>query len=194
MIDNDTLYMPSKLPVHTDIQSTFFYCKTQWQHTIALIDILLLYVSHSYYYSINGFWNVPVINSFMWVLRLWVKWIVGLRLIAFDSLDMGSLMQDINLTYASLILGLLTSAVQNLFICSHVKTHAIKIILNFIEHILYYSILWPVFMLYTDMCSLNGDQSGQLRSISMTSQWPLIMTSQLVMTMLPSSFYANHTI
>ncbi len=34
------------------------------------------------------------------------------------------------------------------------------------------------------MCSLNGDQSGQWRSISMTSQWSLIMTSQWVMTLL----------
>ncbi len=33
------------------------------------------------------------------------------------------------------------------------------------------------------MCSPNGDQSGQWRSISMTSQWPLIMTSQWVMTL-----------
>ncbi len=30
------------------------------------------------------------------------------------------------------------------------------------------------------MCSLNGDESGQWRSISMTSQWSLIMTSQWV--------------
>ncbi len=28
------------------------------------------------------------------------------------------------------------------------------------------------------MCSPSGDQSGRWRSISMTSQWPLIMTSQ----------------
>ncbi len=34
------------------------------------------------------------------------------------------------------------------------------------------------------MCFPNGDQSGQWRSISMTSQWPLIMTSQWVMTLL----------
>ncbi len=34
------------------------------------------------------------------------------------------------------------------------------------------------------MCSPNGDQSGQWRSISMTSQLPLIMTSQWVMTLL----------
>ncbi len=34
------------------------------------------------------------------------------------------------------------------------------------------------------MWSLNGDQSGQWRSISMISQWPLIMTSQWAMTLL----------
>ncbi len=33
-------------------------------------------------------------------------------------------------------------------------------------------------MWYTGMCSLNGDQTGQWKSISMTSQWPVIMTSQ----------------
>ncbi len=37
-----------------------------------------------------------------------------------------------------------------------------------------YSILWPDFMWYTGMWSLNGDQSGQWRSINMTSQWTLI--------------------
>ncbi len=36
-------------------------------------------------------------------------------------------------------------------------------------------------MWYTGMWSPNGDQSGQCRSISMTLQWPLIMTSQWVM-------------
>ncbi len=47
-----------------------------------------------------------------------------------------------------------------------------------------YSILWPAFMWYTGMCSPNGDQLGQWRSLSVTSQWPLIMTSQWVMTLI----------
>ncbi len=51
-------------------------------------------------------------------------------------------------------------------------------------NIWYYYILWPDFIWYTGMWSLNGDHSGQCRSISMTSQWPLIMTSQWVMTLL----------
>ncbi len=42
----------------------------------------------------------------------------------------------------------------------------------------YYYILWPDFMWYTGMWSPNGDQSGQWRSISMTSQWPIFITSQ----------------
>ncbi len=47
-----------------------------------------------------------------------------------------------------------------------------------------YSTLWPVFIWYTGMCSLIGDLSGQWSSISMTSQWPVIMTSQWVMMLL----------
>ncbi len=47
-----------------------------------------------------------------------------------------------------------------------------------------YSILWPVFIWYTGMCSPNRDQSGQWRPISMTSQWLLILTSQWIMTLL----------
>ncbi len=53
------------------------------------------------------------------------------------------------------------------------------------KHILnhYYFIIWPDFMWYAGMWSPNGDQTGQWWSISMTSQWPLIMTSQLAMTL-----------
>ncbi len=47
-----------------------------------------------------------------------------------------------------------------------------------------YFILRPVFIWYTRLCSANGDQSGQLRSINMRSQCPLIMTSQWVITLL----------
>ncbi len=39
-------------------------------------------------------------------------------------------------------------------------------------------------MMMMMMMMMNGDQSGQWRSISMTSQWPPIMTSQWVMTLL----------
>ncbi len=45
-------------------------------------------------------------------------------------------------------------------------------------------ILWPDVMWYTGMWSPSGDQSGQWRSISMTSQRPFIMTSQWAMTLL----------
>ncbi len=48
----------------------------------------------------------------------------------------------------------------------------------------YYSILWPIFMWYTGMWSLDGDQSGQCRSTSLLSQWLLIMTSKWIMTLL----------
>ncbi len=54
-----------------------------------------------------------------------------------------------------------------------------------IQPVLFHTMgLWPVFMWYTGMCSPNGDQSGQWRSIRMASQWPLIMTSQWVITLL----------
>ncbi len=52
-----------------------------------------------------------------------------------------------------------------------------------------YSILWPIFMWYTGMWSTNGDQSGQRRLISMTSQWVMLLVeisnvmSQWVMTL-----------
>ncbi len=51
---------------------------------------------------------------------------------------------------------------QNLGLLSHVRLQV------------YYSILRPVFMWYWGFCSPNGDQSGQWRSISMTSQWSFI--------------------
>ncbi len=51
-----------------------------------------------------------------------------------------------------------------------------------LEH-MFYSILWP-FMWYIGMCSANRDQAGQRRSITMTSQWPLIITPQRVLKFL----------
>ncbi len=47
-----------------------------------------------------------------------------------------------------------------------------------------YYILWPDLMWYTGIWSPHEDQSGQWRSISMTSQWSLIMTSQWVLMLL----------
>ncbi len=47
-----------------------------------------------------------------------------------------------------------------------------------------YYILWPDCMWYTSMWSLKVDQSGHWTSISLTSQWALIMTSQWVMMLL----------
>ncbi len=47
-----------------------------------------------------------------------------------------------------------------------------------------YYILWPNLCDIGGMWSLNRDQLGQWRSISMTSHWPVIMTSQWVMTLL----------
>ncbi len=40
------------------------------------------------------------------------------------------------------------------------------------------------FLCHTMAMFCNGDQSGQWRSVSLTSQWPLIMISQWVLTLL----------